>query len=171
MSDYLSLAQCFSVKYRHLVERELKRASALAQLFTCPDELVGQCMDMERRQFVVSPVGKAGPPHRSTRYVEGRVFAVYCTAMASVHALLLGLLNNWIADRAAVVRRVVEQQLQQQHDVARERCCDVCGIVVAKLLQCSKCKGRRFCSRECQTADWPSHKKDCANPSFALKLE
>ena len=26
---------------------------------------------------------------------------------------------------------------------------------------CSRCMIRQFCSRECQVADWPKHKKDC----------
>jgi len=30
---------------------------------------------------------------------------------------------------------------------------------------CSKCKLRQFCSRECQVADWPSHKEVCARVS------
>jgi hypothetical protein len=30
-----------------------------------------------------------------------------------------------------------------------------------KLLKCSRCKLRAYCSRECQAADWPTHKAPC----------
>jgi MYND finger len=29
------------------------------------------------------------------------------------------------------------------------------------LKRCAKCKGALYCSRECQTADWKTHKKVC----------
>lgn len=34
---------------------------------------------------------------------------------------------------------------------------------VATLNQCAKCKTTRYCSRDCQKADWKVHKKMCAN--------
>lgn len=154
------------VKYKQLVDSELKRAKALADHFPCPVELEGKWMDMERRQLVPMRSSASGLPE--TRCVEGRVFALYCASMGSMHALLLALLNNWMADRVAVVRRVVEQVVAS---TAVPRGCHVCGRAAAKLLQCSKCKQRRFCSRECQTADWPSHKRQCAAPAFALKFD
>jgi hypothetical protein len=30
-----------------------------------------------------------------------------------------------------------------------------------KLMQCAKCRATSYCSRECQAADWPSHKPVC----------
>ena len=48
---------------------------------------------------------------------------------------------------------------------ARRRC-DVCGLQAAKTERpfqfCNGCRGRRYCSRECQKADWASHKQSCA---------
>ena len=39
--------------------------------------------------------------------------------------------------------------------------CAVCGVEVAKLKRCTACKAVSYCSRECQSADWPQHKLKC----------
>jgi hypothetical protein len=42
--------------------------------------------------------------------------------------------------------------------------CDTCGKMPedgAKLLKCSRCKLRAYCGKECQAADWPTHKAPC----------
>lgn len=39
------------------------------------------------------------------------------------------------------------------------RSCDVCGKDTDQI--CQKCRYRVYCSRECQTADWPIHKSGC----------
>jgi uncharacterized C2H2 Zn-finger protein len=33
------------------------------------------------------------------------------------------------------------------------------------LLRCGRCQAARYCSRECQKQDWPSHKSVCARLS------
>ena len=39
--------------------------------------------------------------------------------------------------------------------------CSYCGKTgTIKLQQCSRCKKASYCSRECQSAAWPAHKKD-----------
>ena len=39
--------------------------------------------------------------------------------------------------------------------------CNNCNKTFEKLLKCSKCKKVKYCSRECQIADWKKHKKNC----------
>ncbi|CAB9507202.1 expressed unknown protein [Seminavis robusta] len=46
-------------------------------------------------------------------------------------------------------------------DGSETRCCEVCLKTVAKTLWCSKCLMREYCSKECQVADWPRHKRVC----------
>ena len=44
-------------------------------------------------------------------------------------------------------------------DVAKP--CVTCGSPVPRKSSC-KCHGARYCGRECQEADWPSHKVGCS---------
>lgn len=61
------------------------------------------------------------------------------------------------------------------------RSCSNCGKVDAanKLQKCSRCTTVYYCDRECQVADWKSHKVDCkrwsenklANKTLSSKLD
>jgi hypothetical protein len=49
-------------------------------------------------------------------------------------------------------------------------CCDRCGAVTEKLMRCSRCQQRRFCSKECQVADWKEgHSRVCGKQAAAGK--
>ena len=52
-----------------------------------------------------------------------------------------------------------------ERSLARRRC-DICGLQAANTERpfqvCNGCRGRRYCSRACQKADWASHKQSCA---------
>jgi len=39
--------------------------------------------------------------------------------------------------------------------------CQICGKV-ADLLKCGQCETARYCSKECQLANWPAHKAVCS---------
>ncbi|KAK7039904.1 hypothetical protein R3P38DRAFT_2614536 [Favolaschia claudopus] len=39
-----------------------------------------------------------------------------------------------------------------------------------KLRQCAKCGRPRYCSKECQTKDWPEHKLDCSRADSGPKI-
>ncbi|KAK7681331.1 hypothetical protein QCA50_015422 [Cerrena zonata] len=43
--------------------------------------------------------------------------------------------------------------------------CGSCGKREVKLSRCSKCKKVAYCGRDCQTADWKSHKAACHAPT------
>src|SRR5262245_38859331 len=38
------------------------------------------------------------------------------------------------------------------------------------LQRCSRCRNEWYCSRECQAAAWPAHKKSCRRQNFILKF-
>jgi splicing suppressor protein 51 len=41
--------------------------------------------------------------------------------------------------------------------------CEKTEAETGPLKQCSKCKSARYCTRDCQKADWKQHKKNCAS--------
>jgi len=51
------------------------------------------------------------------------------------------------------------------HEKGTLKKCHVCGITKSdlgkKLFKCGRCKKVLYCSKECQTHDWPSHKTHC----------
>lgn len=53
--------------------------------------------------------------------------------------------------------------------------CSRCGKAEvpggAPLKACAKCKVQKYCSRECQVADWKVHKKSCVTPEAEEKAE
>lgn len=56
-----------------------------------------------------------------------------------------------------------------RHAAGRETRCDWAGCLErasknprALLKACSRCRATKYCSAECQKADWPSHKRACA---------
>ncbi|KAI1753164.1 putative MYND domain protein [Xylaria castorea] len=43
-----------------------------------------------------------------------------------------------------------------------EGTCNTCGKVSSQLKRCAKCTTTPYCSRDCQKADWKTHKKICS---------
>ena len=41
------------------------------------------------------------------------------------------------------------------------RVCENCDKETSKMQKCSRCRLVRYCSRDCQLADWKEHKKAC----------
>ena len=39
--------------------------------------------------------------------------------------------------------------------------CASCGQHAVGLRTCARCRTARYCSRECQAAHWPQHKREC----------
>ena len=55
-----------------------------------------------------------------------------------------------------------ELRKRDEEDAPRCSQCDAREGAEVKLLTCARCKRTRYCSRECQAADWKSHKTECA---------
>ncbi|KAM3153659.1 hypothetical protein ABEW05_005901 [Botrytis cinerea] len=49
--------------------------------------------------------------------------------------------------------------------------CAVCGEYDGKILRCSRCHSREYCGKDCQTQDWPTHKKSCKRQNFILRVD
>jgi len=75
-------------------------------------------------------------------------------------------------DRAAYLPTRAEVQHRAREQV---QICSACGEnpqTSGKILKkCASCKTSMYCSRECQVADWPTHKKSCVQErDITLKL-
>ena len=56
------------------------------------------------------------------------------------------------------------QQPQQEEQQQQHHVCTRCGQ--SATLRCSRCKAAWYCSKECQTADWKTHKAVVCNDQF-----
>ena len=50
---------------------------------------------------------------------------------------------------------------QHTKNIAAGRICDGCGKAAEGLRACARCRTAHYCSRECQAAHWPQHKREC----------
>ncbi|KAJ6559808.1 hypothetical protein B0H19DRAFT_1145836 [Mycena capillaripes] len=48
--------------------------------------------------------------------------------------------------------------------------CAVCGKLESELRRCGKCKHASYCSKECQKADWPTHKSACSAADSGINM-
>jgi hypothetical protein len=60
-----------------------------------------------------------------------------------------------------MARLCIQVWAQQYAQIRDKQECDECHKQDVKLLQCSRCKKVRYCSKDCQMANWKKHKKDC----------
>lgn len=64
----------------------------------------------------------------------------------------------------------------EEIDAYLEKCklekpsCDTCGKTDVPLFPCSRCKQVKYCSKECQKADWPIHKPECNNATETYEV-
>ncbi|KAJ6505753.1 hypothetical protein C8R47DRAFT_1102344, partial [Mycena vitilis] len=53
---------------------------------------------------------------------------------------------------------------------AGKQACAVCGALAQDLRRCGKCKHASYCSKECQKADWPTHKTACSAADSGVNM-
>ncbi|KAJ7351949.1 hypothetical protein DFH08DRAFT_989849 [Mycena albidolilacea] len=52
-----------------------------------------------------------------------------------------------------------------------KQACTVCGnLADSELRRCGKCKHTSYCLKECQKADWPTHKLCCSTDDSGLNM-
>lgn len=101
---------------------------------------------------------------------EWEPFAPYVTRIAISSLFAVSYLDpvaQWMTDVVAGKTGIRTTQKQQQAQATLSTgLCGKCGKKppLGKLLICSACKAISYCSKECQVADWRSHKVGCRKP-------
>jgi len=54
---------------------------------------------------------------------------------------------------------------------AMEALCSCCSKPAAKMMRCGRCSCARYCSKDCQRADWEEHKGECADLAAVAALD
>ena len=79
-----------------------------------------------------------------------------------------------VADWRVSILQPVPKQGEKTTAVIKEMCA-LCGKEEeaggAPLKACARCKVQKYCSKECQKADWKMHKKTCVAPEAAAEAE
>lgn len=153
--------------FRTICRGDMETARSVSSRFSCPVQWDRKVVVLENRRIVEIKSHKDEARLRDQlttgQAVPGRLWAVYCALTGSLQGLLMTILDDF--------RRFHFERSKKGKISAKHSLCDVCGTFQEKLQICSRCKNRWFCSKQCQTVDWPLHKKNCSNPSFSLKFE
>ena len=108
--------------------------------------------------------------HRITRSDEAHISHEHRDALTAAFDRLvdIGMLEN--RDTAEAVHRMrhetqqLKAKAKAENEAPERQSCAHCGareLHVAHFKRCSACKGPRFCSKDCQLANWPQHKAAC----------
>ncbi len=62
---------------------------------------------------------------------------------------------------AAHVSSMISTAEQHVAEITGANTCAGCGKRAVGLRACARCRSVRYCSRECQAASWPTHKREC----------
>ena len=77
--------------------------------------------------------------------------------------------SNFPAFRSAL-KKLLDQSNQSQASSSNRPAllCRHCGATKEQMHTCARCKGAKYCSRECQKADWKLHKPICVESNRQL---
>ena len=71
-------------------------------------------------------------------------------------------------EKSSIFYNLFLETLKNRMSSCRVRKCLICDKITTS--RCSKCKSAGYCCRECQVADWPTHKFFCASLPFPPKM-
>lgn len=109
-------------------------------------------------------------PHPKNVSFNGCVDAVMETGYIPTKSILTHLHQVWsfkpelfeyILKKAIKLSPSLAHLAEITSEEAWRRICSVCGKEDIKTLMCSACHSIRYCSRQCQKANWKIHKRIC----------
>ena len=72
--------------------------------------------------------------------------------------------ETWTGFMQTLKERVLVDENQERDVTTCATCKKGSSALSGPLKKCSRCEGPRYCSQECQKADWKQHKKVCGKP-------
>jgi hypothetical protein len=76
----------------------------------------------------------------------------------------LAFLGDW---SSAKTQTILDASTGRPNAIKEGKVCASCGNLSLQFYHCSRCIETPYCSKKCQKAHWPLHKKDCSKPLSA----
>jgi hypothetical protein len=96
------------------------------------------------------------------------VSCVLCDSVCQTEDWFLCISNkqfgSWINYKAICSESCANKIISSQEGSSQRICQNCANPIKENPKRCGKCHRAFYCSKECQKADWPSHKEECSPP-------
>ena len=132
-----------------------------------PEEAYGRAFHclLELGRFYANEMGQVVPDLKFEQMGQLRSTQASYAALKLINSRMYSYWNRGPSGES-VHALLAKQYRVMQKSIIKSCAWEGCGHCPTneggpKLLACSSCMVPSYCSKDCQKADWPSHKKDC----------